>query len=106
MPGDAHHLKVTRLVYSYDNNDFRFTGTISYRFSAGCKYLLRLNKSRRTSSAMPQIKETILLCVAWSAFLQCSDRSGKARAAPETPVNLSAEYNEMSTMQCYFVRGR
>jgi hypothetical protein len=29
-------------------------------------YLPRLKRSRRTSSAMPQMKETILLCVAWS----------------------------------------
>ncbi len=31
-------------------------------------YLPRLKRSRRTSSAMPQMNETILLCVAWSTL--------------------------------------
>src|SRR5882724_451723 len=31
-------------------------------------YLPRLKRSRRTSSAIPQMKETILLCVAWSTL--------------------------------------
>jgi len=35
-------------------------------------YLPRLKRSRRTSSAMPQMKETILLWVAWSMLRHCS----------------------------------
>jgi hypothetical protein len=44
-------------------------------------YLPRLNRSRRTSSAMLQMKDTILLCVAWSIGLivsaLCSHHGGQ-----------------------------
>jgi hypothetical protein len=30
----------------------------------------------------------------------------QAKAAPETPVNVPADYNKVFTMQCYTVRGR
>src|SRR5207237_348196 len=43
-------------------------------------YLPRLNRSRRTSSAMPQMKETILLWVAWSIAYR--EKSFLSRAPP------------------------
>jgi len=44
-------------------------------------YLPRLNRSHRTSSAIPQINETIFLCVTWSIFgMQFIETPGEREA--------------------------
>jgi hypothetical protein len=45
-------------------------------------YLPRLKRSRRTSSAMPQMKETILLWVAWSMKVPVAGLTDVATPSP------------------------